>query len=214
MDKYSAKTGDVGVTISTFLYFLYTNGAQILDEKIVQLCTKIDEQSQKPSVEHLSLQLHAQLPADLNISLEQVSQFVQSSANMSAVQTEDVFDLGKQLVEVVRESLGEDTSVTGVQAWFARTVPTVKSGWQPAESQTLLQVIRQYEFSSGLPWLTTIVQRGDNGIEEMWLMVEKVTDVVMCMDPYPWDDIEEDFVMTLSEFLIKWELCGSVAFYA
>ena len=47
----------------------------------------------------------------------------------------------------------------------------------------------------------------------MWIMVEKVTDTVLCMDPYPWDDVDEEFTVDLPEFLLRWNLAGSVAIH-
>ena len=47
----------------------------------------------------------------------------------------------------------------------------------------------------------------------MWIMVEKVTDTVLCMDPYPWDDVDEEFTVDLPEFLLRWKLTGSVAIH-
>jgi len=28
------------------------------------------------------------------------------------------------------------------------------------------------------------------------------------MDPYPWDDLDEEHTIELTEFLVKWELAG------
>jgi hypothetical protein len=39
-------------------------------------------------------------------------------------------------------------------------------------------------------------------------MVERMTDVVMCMDPYPWDDLDEEYAAPLVDFCVKWELAG------
>ena len=41
-------------------------------------------------------------------------------------------------------------------------------------------------------------------------MVERVTDVVLCMDPYPWDDLDEEYAAPLIDFCVKWELGGGV----
>ena len=39
-------------------------------------------------------------------------------------------------------------------------------------------------------------------------MVERVTDTVTCMDPYPWDDLDEEYTLPLVEFMVRWELAG------
>jgi hypothetical protein len=33
--------------------------------------------------------------------------------------------------------------------------------------------------------------------------------VVTCMDPYPWDDLDEEYTTPVVEFMVKWELAGS-----
>ena len=44
-------------------------------------------------------------------------------------------------------------------------------------------------------------------------MVEDVRDKVLCMDPYPWDDIEEDFELPTQVVLVRWELCNFTGVY-
>lgn len=69
--------------------------------------------------------------------------------------------------------------------------------------------IRGYEFRTHLPWLAQVIDRFPNGeVGPHWVMVERVTDVVTCMDPYPWDDLDEEYRQPLIEFLVKWELAG------
>jgi hypothetical protein len=45
-----------------------------------------------------------------------------------------------------------------------------------------------------------------------WVLVERVTDEVLCMDPYPWDDLDEEYVQPTLDFLVKWELAGGGSF--
>ena len=33
------------------------------------------------------------------------------------------------------------------------------------------------------------------------------------MDPYPWDDVDEEFAVDIPEFLLRWELAGSHAIH-
>ena len=71
-----------------------------------------------------------------------------------------------------------------------------------------------YQYHYKLPWIARIANRQDSGeIVEEWVMVEDIQDVVLCMDPYPWDDIEEDFKLSTQEFLIRWKLCGFAGLY-
>jgi hypothetical protein len=68
-----------------------------------------------------------------------------------------------------------------------------------------------------MPIITAIVDRfPDGSIGTHWVMVERVTDTVTCMDPYPWDDIDEEYSLPLVEFMVRWELagCESILFQA
>jgi hypothetical protein len=70
-----------------------------------------------------------------------------------------------------------------------------------------LREARRYEFQLGLPWLARIYDRFPDGtVGPHWVMVERVTDVVRCMDPYPWDDLDEEYESPVAEFMVKWEL--------
>jgi hypothetical protein len=58
-----------------------------------------------------------------------------------------------------------------------------------------------------------VVDRFPNGSVSMhWVLVERVTDEVLCMDPYPWDDLDEEYVQPTLDFLVKWELAGGGSF--
>ena len=119
----------------------------------------------------------------------------------------------KTLVDVVTQSISSDASIEDVMAWLTERIPSIANGWAASEEYSTLQKIRgQYEFKRGLPWIGRLAERTDNGLEE-WIMVEKVTDTVLCMDPYPWDDVDEEFAVDLLRFLLRWQLAGSVAIH-
>ena len=117
---------------------------------------------------------------------------------------------GKELVDLVAESF--HLQPEDVMAWLGERVPTITT-LSVDEGHTTLQRIRQYEFKRGLLWIGRLAERTDDGLEEMWIMVEKVTDTVLCTDPYPWDDVDEEFTVDLPEFLLRWKLAGSVAIH-
>jgi hypothetical protein len=73
--------------------------------------------------------------------------------------------------------------------------------------------IRQYQFGGSFPWLARIYERQPDGtVSPTWLLVEQVTDRVRAMDPNPWNDIDEERLLPLQDFLVLWELdeCTSV----
>lgn len=67
---------------------------------------------------------------------------------------------------------------------------------------------RRYHFKHNLPWLAHVVDRFPSGLGTHWVLVERVTDEVTCMDPYPWDDLDEEYSLPVLEFMVKWELAG------
>jgi len=213
MDKSTTKKGNLAITLSTFLYILFDRNVEIHDQDIVSICEQIESQAQKSSVDQLVTMLQDALPSDVNISNNAIQGFVDSQRANNDFRTHDPFELGKQLVEVVQSSIASDSSVEDVFAWLQERVPSIANGWTSDEDKSVLQNIRQYEFKRGLPWIGRIAERTDHGIEEIWIMVEKVSDRVLCMDPYPWDDVEEEFYLDIPEFLLRWELAGAVAIH-
>jgi hypothetical protein len=213
MDKSSAKKGNLAITLSTFLYILFDHGIDINDDAILSVCNQIATEAGRSSVEQVVALLQDALPSDVEISQENLTSFVQSQAGHNQFQSVDPFELGKALVEVVSESIPSDSSVEAVMAWLEERVPSITNGWDVDEDQSILQKIRQYEFKRGLPWIGRLAERTENGLEESWIMVEKVTDTVLCMDPYPWDDVDEEFTVDVPEFLLRWSLAGSVAIH-
>lgn len=68
---------------------------------------------------------------------------------------------------------------------------------------------RRYQFKTQLPWLACIIDRFPSGaVGPHWVLVEQVSDVVRVMDPYPWDDIDEEVDVPVTDFMVKWELAG------
>ena len=213
MDKSSAKKGNLAITLATFLYILFDHGIEIQDDSIVSLCTKITDEAQKPSVDQVVQALIEALPSGVRISEANLTEFVNNQQTDNNFQELDPFELGKDLVDLVRESISSDASVDEVIAWLSERIPDIDNGWSVDEDYTTVQRIRQYEFKRGLPWIGRLAERTADGLEEMWIMVEKVTDTVLCMDPYPWDDVDEEFMVDLPEFLLRWRLAGSVAIH-
>ena len=73
--------------------------------------------------------------------------------------------------------------------------------------------IRKYQFSSQLPWLARIWERHGDRVEPSWLLVERVTDQVTAADPNPWNDIDEERTLPVSDFHVLWELDACASLY-
>lgn len=118
---------------------------------------------------------------------------------------------GQALVELLDERLGGADDPDPAQvlalmtAWFGADHVSAELGderWERARNA------RRYHFRHNLPWLARIVDRFPSGLGTHWVLVERVTDEVTCMDPYPWDDLDEEYSVPVLEFMVKWELAG------
>jgi hypothetical protein len=214
MEKHNAKKGNLAITVSTYLYFLYDRGITIEDSQIMSLCESINKEVAKPTLNEVVSSMLAHIRSDVSIPEEHLSDFVSKYAeSIDGFQEREPFDIGKELVSVIEQSLGGASDPNTVLAWLKNIVPEIHNGWAQNDKQTVLQSIRQYEFSRGLPWIAQIADRTEQGLEEIWVLVEKVTDSVLCMDPYPWDDVDEEFELDLSDFLTRWKLCNCTAIH-
>ncbi len=214
MEKHSAKKGNLAITLSTYLYFLYDRGVTIQNSQILTLCKSIDSEARKPTLDGTVSSMLAHTPSDVSIEESELRKFVSKHASsINGFQQREPFDIGKELVSIIEQSLEDASTVSAVLSWLQGIVPEIENGWSHTEDQTVLQSIRKYEFGRGLPWIAQIADRTEDGLEEVWVLVEKVTNTVLCMDPYPWDDVDEEFELELSDFLTRWKLCNCTAIH-
>lgn len=122
---------------------------------------------------------------------------------------------GGALVERVRSFLGSEADPDRVIAVAAQLYGSaVVSDFGAGERSDRNQRIRRYQFDRTLPWLARIYERQISGaVRPAWVLVERVTDRVSLLDPNPWNDIDEDRKLPVSDFQVLWELdgCRSVA---
>ena len=91
-----------------------------------------------------------------------------------------------------------------------RVVDTMGAGSREERTQRL----RSYRFHASIPWLAQVWMRPKNGrARASWLLIDRVTDEVVAMDPNPWDDVEESRTLPIVDFHVLWELtgCASIA---
>ena len=121
--------------------------------------------------------------------------------------------LGQALVDAVAKSLGTDHSAAAVRAWLNAQLGDTRVGSIEGESRDdRTRQMRAYQFRTSMPFVALIIDRfPDGSVGPHWVMVERVTDQVTCMDPYPWDDLDEEYSQPLVEFMVKWELAGCEA---
>ena len=214
MEKHSTKKGNLSITLSTYLYLLFDRGVTIQNAQINTLCEDIKNSLNQPTVADVVSNIMHNIGSEVHFNESDVTEFVKNSGQpVNAWRNRDPFDIGKELVSLIENTLGESSDVNNTVSWLQSVVPEITDGWSDSENQTVLQTIRKYEFSRGLRWICKIADRTEQGLEEIWVLVEKVTDSVLCMDPYPWDDVDEEFELELQNFLVRWELCGSTAIH-
>jgi len=124
--------------------------------------------------------------------------------------TEDPNVLGQKLAVLVEAAVGEAATGAEVSAWLGGLYGAEHISSITGDSRAdRLQAARAYQFQSSLPWLAVVVDRfPDGSVGPHWVMVERVTDTVTCADPYPWDDLDEEYEQDVHDFLVKWELAG------
>jgi len=121
-------------------------------------------------------------------------------------------ELAKTLLVRVTEQLGDpDPKFERVHEVAARLFGALHIATDFGGSRDeRLREARRYEFLLGLPWLARIYNRFPDGtVGPHWVMVQRMTDVVRIMDPYPWDDLDEEYESPVVDFLVKWELAGA-----
>ena len=124
---------------------------------------------------------------------------------------DDAEALGKALVDAVEASLGGASTPDAVAAWLGGLYGAEHVGTSLGDDRDgRIRGARKYMFNNSLPWLACIIDRfPDGAVGPHWVMIEQVTDAVTCMDPYPWDDLDEEYTTPVVDFSVKWELAGS-----
>ena len=132
------------------------------------------------------------------------------SAAAEAPDDADWSALGQALVDALADALGEGTEdeVVGLaRALYGDGHIATDPG---GDREQRLAAARAYQFKAGLPWLARIYDRfPDGSVGPHWILVEQITDVVTCMDPYPWDTLDEEYQAPVVDFMVKWELAGN-----
>ncbi|MCB9758882.1 MAG: hypothetical protein H6739_03505 [Alphaproteobacteria bacterium] len=123
----------------------------------------------------------------------------------------DMESLGRGLVELVEQKLGADSTFAHVRRYLTEQYGDEAIATSLGKTRDeRARGARRYQFSHNLPWIAQIIDRFPNGqVGPHWVMIEQVTDTVTCMDPYPWDDLDEEYQMPVNDFMVKWELAGT-----
>ena len=213
MDKTTSKIGSLSSNLATFLYMIHDKGIKIQDQAISDVCLKIDSESKKLSLSETTDLFNNTLPAELAIEKDNIEAFLLQNADQGVFRQSDIFELAKELIRSIENTLSGDASFDETLAWLQERIPQIKSNFSAETRSGKIHAIRHYEFQQSLPWIARIANRAGGSLTEQWVMVEKVTDTVHCMDPNPWDDIEEETSYSLNDFMIRWELCDCASIF-
>ena len=210
MNKQDAKTGNLTITLATFIYMLHERGTEIKDSALKNICDKITDTVQRnriqnavPSVKKVLAQYHLE-PTD-----ESIHKFLNDVYGDDVFAETDINSLGMELVEAIQQTLPANSNIDDLYSWLQERYDNIENSWHADARESTIANIRKHSFKSSLPWLAQIAERNDNNLITHWVMVEKFTDTVICMDPYPWDDIDEEYELPLTDFMVRWELAGA-----
>ena len=121
----------------------------------------------------------------------------------------DVEALGTRLAEQLEAELEGDDPGKLLARLYGESALGSDFG---SDRVSRLQEVRRRQFDHLTPWLASLVERSADGVVSAhWILVEKFDDDVTCMDPFPFDRLEEERLMPLWEFVVKWELAGCAA---
>ena len=109
------------------------------------------------------------------------------------------------------EALGKALA-DAISAWLrAQLGADHIQSFEEGSREERLRAARAWQFQSSLPWLARMLSRFPDGtVGSHWVMVERITDTVSLADPFPWDDLDEEYQLDPLEFMVKWELGGLV----
>lgn len=119
---------------------------------------------------------------------------------------------GVALVTHVRAAVADASGASVAE--FARSLygDTVDTELGAGSRAARTGRLRVYQFSVSLPWLARVwVRTPDAEVRPLWLLIERVTDEVVAMDPNPWDDVDEERHLPVPDFHVLWELDGCTA---
>ncbi|MFH1464925.1 MAG: hypothetical protein ABIO70_11125 [Pseudomonadota bacterium] len=171
MTDTALKSGNLDVTLATWIFLLFDAGFEPADAGVLAACRAL----------------------------------------RAAGEAGDMDALGMALVAASSPLLGEgEPSFAQVEACARALFGDIATDLGAAEDRDeRLRAIRRYEFGRKLPWIARIYDRAPSGVVgPLWVMVREIHELVHIMDPYPWDDVDEQVDMPVVDFMVKWELAG------
>lgn len=206
------KSGNLNFTLATFTYLLHDEDHVCSDSSVQSACTSLKDAANKAFAARVAENVSEVLKKAMGSAPEtaKIEQFLQENYPEESYSSVSPQELGAQLVDALNTSLGMSTSAEDIQQWLQNNYPNTNFSYcfEGNDRDEKISSIRKYSFLTNRPWLAQIAARSGSEITTQWVLVEDFTDSVTCMDPYPWDDIDEEYTMSLEEFMVRWELAG------
>ena len=114
-----------------------------------------------------------------------------------------------EAAERLATALVGDVEDAGVGSPIARAFPSLRHVSIAGGHDAHITALRRARFGNALPMLARIADRVDGVLIERWALVLDVGEQVHLLDPNPWDDVAEDRLLGLPEFVVRWALAGS-----
>jgi hypothetical protein len=212
------KSGNLNFTLATFTYFLHDE-ENICSDKTVQIaCAALKDAANKAFTTRVSENVAEVLVQAMGSSpsYENIQAFIEENYPEESYNSVSPQDLAANLVEALSHSFSAENTAENLKNWLTEKYPDTNFsfGFSGSSREEKVSDIRKHVFNSNRPWLAQIAERNASGLTTQWVLVEDFADTVTCMDPYPWDDIDEEYTMSIEEFMVRWELAGegTVAF--
>ena len=133
------------------------------------------------------------------------------ASKVSAVHDEAT---GKALAGELRDRLADIDVATVLDFVRKEYGDNVSGDLGAGTREESVRRVRRYQFTGNRPWLCRLYERYAGVVQPTWVLVGRLTDEVLMLDPDPYDGIEEERTMPLTDFMVLWDLDGrgSVAY--
>lgn len=206
------KSGNLDFTLATFTYLLHDEDNICTDESVQTACAALKDAANKAFTTRVAENVAEVLVQAMGSSpsQESIQTFLEANYSKESYSSVSPQDLASRLVNALGNSFSEENTAENLKSWLTDKYPntTFAFSFSGANRDEKVSSIRKHVFNSNRPWLAQIADRNASGLTTQWVLVEDFADTVTCMDPYPWDDIDEEYTMSVEEFMVRWELAG------
>ena len=209
------KSGNLDFTLATFTYLLHDEQNVCHDEAVQTACTALKDAANKAFTTRVAENVAEVLVQAMGSSLspENIHAFLEANYAEESYSCVSPQELAARLVDALGNSFSGDNTSENLRAWLTTNYPNTSFtfSFSGTSRDEKVSSIRKHVFNTNRPWLAQIAARNSTKLTTQWVLVEDFADTVTCMDPYPWDDIDEEYAMSVEEFMVRWELAGEGA---